>query len=250
MPKIIKKKPVKKKTAQDTEEVKSAALHALDAIKGRQRQVIIIISIIAAIAIIFSAFTLYHSSQNKEARALEIEADSIYYSDKSNNSLPETEKWKKALELYKKAVDIKATPTALFSLGNCYYSLGDNENAIKYYNMFADKFSNDYVILPLVYQKLASAYFKTGKNDKGLETLANLAKIKNGSFRDTALSMEAKHYETLGDTVKAQEKYRALVSEFPNSPWSAEAAAKVSGNTKKDTATAEQAQPAAEPAKK
>lgn len=250
MPKIIKKKPVKKKTAQETEEVKSAALHALDAIKGRQRQVIILISVIAAIAIISIAFKLYLSSQNKKANALEMEANSIYYPVKSDSSLPETEKLKKALELYKQAVDIKATPTALFSLGNCYYNLGDSENAIKYYNMFAGKFSNDYVILPLVYQKLASAYFKTGKNDKALETLANLAKIKNGAFRDTALSMEARHYETMGDIVKAQEKYRALVSEFPNSPWSAEATAKVSRNTKKDTATTVPAQPAAEPAKK
>jgi outer membrane protein assembly factor BamD (BamD/ComL family) len=58
--------------------------------------------------------------------------------------------------------------------------------------------------------------------------------------------MEARHYEEIGDTAKAQEKYKALVSEFPNSPWSVEAAAKVSGGTVKDAATSEQTQPAPE----
>ena len=116
--------------------------------------------------------------------------------------------------------------------------------------MFAGKFSNDDIIFPLVYQKLVSAYFKTGKNDIAIETLAKLAKIRSGAFRDTALSMEARHYEEIGDNVKAQEKYRALSSEFPNSPWSAEATAKVSGNTGKNTTTIEQTPSAAEAEKK
>jgi len=250
MPKVIKKKPAKKRNVEKTEDVKSAALHAIDAIKGRQRQVIIITSLIAAIAVIVIVLTLYNSSQNTKAHELEMKADSIYFTVNPDNQLPQTEKWKQALELYKQSVDVKATPTALFSLGNCYYNLGDYENAIKQFNAFVGKFGNDDIILPLVYQKLVSAYFKTGKNDAAVDTLARLSKISNGAFRDTALSMEARHYEETGDNAKAQEKYRELVGEFPNSPWSAEAAAKVSGNTGKDTATSEQAQPAPEAPKK
>jgi tetratricopeptide (TPR) repeat protein len=251
MPKIIKKKPAKKKPVQDTEEVKTVALHALDVMKGRQKQAIIIVSAIVAIVLIFVFFNFYTYSQNKKAHELEMEANSIYFPAKTDKSMPETEKWKRAMELYKKAVDVKATPTALFSLGNCYYNLGDYENAIKQYNLFIEKFSGDYVILPLVYQKLASAYLKTGKNEKALETFASLSKIKNGTFKDTALLMEARHYEILGNTAKAQEKYRALVSEFPNSPWSAEATAKVSQKAKtEDKATTGQTPHAVEPVKK
>jgi tetratricopeptide (TPR) repeat protein len=250
MPKVIKKKPAKKRNVEKTEDVKTAALHAFDAIKGRQRQAIIIISLIAAIAVIVIVLKLYNTSQNNKAHELEMKADSIYYSVNPDNSLPDAEKWKQALALYKQSVDVKPTPAALFSLGNCYYDLGEYENAIKQYNMFAGTFSNDDIILPLVYQKLVAAYFKTGKNDAAIDTLAKLAKIRNGTFKDTALSMEARHYEEIGDSAKAQETYRALVGEFPNSPWSAEAAAKVSGNTGKDTATSEQPQPATEAPKK
>jgi tetratricopeptide (TPR) repeat protein len=250
MPKIIKRRPSKKKHVEKSEEVKTAALHAFDAIKAKQMQVTILISVIAVIAIIVIVFKLYTSSQNNKAHELEIKANSIYYTVNPNNPLSEADKWKKALELYKQAVDVKATPAALFSLGNCYYNLGDYENAIKQYNIFAGKFSNDDIILPLVYQKLVSAYFKTGKNDIAIETLGRLAKIRSGAFRDTALSMEAKHYEEIGDNVKAQEKYRVLSSEFPNSPWSAEATAKVSGSTRKETAVTDQPQTAAEADKK
>ncbi len=236
MPIVIKKKAAKKKSVQDAEEVKNAALHALDAVKARQKYVTIIVSAIAVLAMVFAIFKFYSSSQTNKAHELEIEADNIYYPARADKSLPEAEKWKKALELYRKAVDIKATPTALFSLGNCYYNLGDYENAIKQYNLFADKFDNDYVILPLVYQKLASAYFKTAKNDKALETLANLAKINNGAFKDTALLIEARHYEASGNAATAQEKYRTIISEFPNSPWSIEAATRVPDSSKKEDA--------------
>jgi tetratricopeptide (TPR) repeat protein len=250
MPKVIKKKPAKKRTVEETEEVKTAALHAFDAIKERQRIVITITSVIAVIAIIVIGLKLYNSSQSDKAHELEMKANSIYYTVNPDNPLPGAEKWKQALELYKQAVDVKATPAALFSLGNCYYNLGDYENAIKQYTVFTGKFNSNDIILPLVYQKLASVYFKTIKNDKALETLADLAKIRNGAFRDTALSMEARHYEETGDSAKAQEKYKTLASEFPNSPWSAEATAKVSGNTRKDTAIIEQTQPPAEAVKK
>ncbi|MBI5409288.1 MAG: tetratricopeptide repeat protein [Nitrospirae bacterium] len=254
MPKIIKKRPDKKKAAQEPE-VKTAALHALKAVKKRQRQVIIIVSVIAAVAVLIAAFMFYSSSQSKKAYALETEAYNIYYG--ADKTMPEQERWKKALELYQKAVHIKATPTALFYLGNCHYNLADYENAVKQYSLFVDKFGNASGISPIVYQKLASAYFKTGKNDKALETLGKLAKVNSGIFKDTALLMEARHYESAGDAAKAQEKYKALVTEFPNSPWGAEANAKLAAKSaqgaqteKEDKGAAEPKPPVDEPAKK
>ncbi|NOZ70263.1 MAG: tetratricopeptide repeat protein, partial [Deferribacteres bacterium] len=109
----------------------------------------------------------------------------------------------------------------------CYFNLGDFDNAIRQYNAFIDKFSSNKEILPLVYQKLAAAYFKTKQNDKALETLARLAEIEDGAFKDTALVLEARYYERAGEDAKALEKYKELSTEFPASPWSAEAASKI-----------------------
>ncbi|MBI4847632.1 MAG: tetratricopeptide repeat protein [Nitrospirae bacterium] len=250
MPKIIKKKPAKARPAQE-DEVKHAALHALDAVKQKQKQVITIVSAILAVAILVVAFKFYSSSQNEKAYALEKEAYNIYYNTRSDKTTPEMERWKKALELFKKSVDVKATPTALYYLGNCYYNLNDHENAIKQYSLFIDKFGGNYQIVPLVYEKLASAYFKTGKSDKALETLGNLAKVNQGIFRDTALMTEARYYESTGNAEKAKERYKTVATEFPNSPWGAEANSKIAVNTQAAPKVEIQQQPpAAGPVKK
>ena len=226
MPKVIKKKVARKKPIQENE-VKSAALQAMEALKQRQKLAIIAVSVVIGIVIIFIAFSLYSSSMTKKAYALEQEAYNHYYSESTDESAPVEDKWKKAMALFKESLDIKATPTAAFYIGNCYSNLNDHDNAIKEYSSFIDRFSSETGILPLVYQKLASSLFKTGQNEKAIETLGKLAKIENGIFRDSALVLEARHYETSGAKDKALEKYREVLADFPASPWGAEANSKV-----------------------
>lgn len=232
MPKVIKKKPVKKKTVQE-EDVKSVALHAVEKIRTRQKQVIIAASALAVIVIMYAGYAVYSSSMSSKAYELEKEAYTYYYAEKPNESMPEAERWKKALELYKKSIDAKPTPTALYYAGNCYYNLNDYDNAIKEYTKFADKFSGDKGVLPLVYQKLSSAYFKTGQKDKALDILGKLARVNNKIFKDTALVLEARYYDSAGEKEKALERYSGIVSDFPASPWSAEATSKVAAEKAK-----------------
>ncbi len=226
MPKAIKKKAARKKTVQD-DEVKSVALQAIETLKQRQKLAIIAASAVIGIVIIYIAFSFYSSSLTQKAYALEQEAYGHYYSESADETTPVEDKWKKAMALFKESLDIKATPAAAFYLGNCYSNLNDYDNAIKEYRSFIDRFSSETGILPLVYQKLASSLFKTGQNEKALETLGKLAKIKNGIFRDSALVLEARHYETTGATDKSLEKYREIMAELPSSPWGAEANSKV-----------------------
>lgn len=229
MPKVIKKKSVKKKTVHE-EGVKSVALQTVLALKKKQKQVTVVVSSIIAVFVLFVAFSLYSSAQYKKAYTFEMDAYQYYYGDGGDESLSQEERWKKALELYQQSVDIKATPTALFYLGNSYFNLGDYENAIKQYTIFTDKFSRDKGILPLVYQKLASSYFQTGQNEKALDLLGRLRKVNGGIFKDTALVYEARYYESAGESVKALDTYRELIAEFPSSPWAAEANAKISAS--------------------
>jgi len=236
MPKVIKKRSVKKKTVQ-SDEVKSVAFQAVEALKKKQQQVIIVVSAIVAVFVLLVVFSMYSSSQYKKAYSIEMDANQYYYGAGGDESLTQEDRWKKAMELFQQSVDAKATPTALFYLGNCYFNLGDYENAIKQYNIFADKFSGDKGILPLVYQKLASSYFKAGQNDKALETLGRLGKVNSGIFKDTALVFEARYYESAGESVKALDTYRELIAEFPSSTWTAEANAKISASEAETAAT-------------
>jgi tetratricopeptide (TPR) repeat protein len=238
MPKIIKKRPARKKPVQE-DEVKSAALQALDKIKERQRQVITGLSAVAVMVVLYVAFALYSSSLQSRAYSLEREAYQQYYGETSVESTSAEEKWKTALNLYNKSLDVKETPSALFYAGNCYYNLKDYDNAIKQYTRFIDTFSSDKGILPLVYQKLASAYFQTNQNDKGLAALAGLKEVDSGIFRDTALVLEARQYERTEEKEKALETYRKIIADFPASPWGTEANSKVSAEEKKQEASAE-----------
>jgi tetratricopeptide (TPR) repeat protein len=252
MPKVIKKKSVKKKFVQE-EEVKSAALQALDTIKERQKQVIIVVAAVVALFIVIAVISLLSVSKYKEANRLEREATSYYYGEKEGESLSGDERLKKALELFGKSVTAKVTPSALalelfgksvtakvtpsalYYLGNSYYSLGEYENAIKEYERFISKFSNEKILLPLVYQKLALSFFKTDKNKEALDTLDRLARVEGGIFKDTALINQAKYYEGAGDQEKAMGKYRELAEGFPTSPWSAEANSKLAIETDKSS---------------
>ncbi len=232
MPKAIKKRPAKKKPVRP-DEVRSAALLALDKLKERQKHVITGVSAAAAIILLFVIFTVYSSSSREKAYALETEATKYYYGENIDESISDEDKWKTAIDLYTQSVDIKASPSALYYLGNCYYNLDDYDNAIKTYNRFADTFSSDETILPLVYQKLASAYFKTNRNEKALETTSRLAKLENGIFGDTALILEARYYEGAGNKETALEKYRSIIADYPVSAWASEAGSKVSAEETK-----------------
>lgn len=227
MPKPIKKRIVKKPTIQE-DEVKSALMRTLDAANERKKHLIVALAAVVGIVAIYIIFSVYSASSKEKAYALETDAYKYYYGIDIKENLTEKERWGKALNLYKQSVDIKATPTARFYLGNCYYNLGDFDNAIKEYTAFIDKFGSQKEILPVVYQKLASTYLKKNNNTKAIETLDKLAQLNNGIFKDTALALQARHYETAGESGKAMEKYKELVKLFPSSSWSAEAKAKIS----------------------
>jgi tetratricopeptide (TPR) repeat protein len=227
MPKVIKKRPAKKKSSEENE-VKSAARQALEKIRDRQRHVIIGVSVLAAIVALFVGTSLYSTSQYKKASSLEREATNYYYGENIDKTLPGKERLNKALQLFIRSTDIKVTPTNLYYLGNTYFRLNDYENAISAYTRFITKFRSEEAILPLVYQKLASSYFKTGNNTAGLETLGKLATLEGGIFKDTALLYEARHFEEAGKKEDALERYREIFTQFPSSPWAVEANAKLS----------------------
>ena len=226
MPKVIKKKPVRKKIRQE-EEVKSALLQTVDKVKEKQKQLFIAVSVVLAIVILYIGYSLYSSSRGDKAYALEKEAYQYYYGEFADTALTEQERWTRALELFKKSIEARPAPTTLFYAGNCYYNLKDYESAIKEYTAFISQFDDNKEILPLVYQKLLSSYLKTNQNDKALATIGELANIDGGIFRDTALILEARYYEGAGEKDKAIEKYKEIVSAFPDSPWSAEAGSRI-----------------------
>jgi len=225
MPRAIKKRTTKK-TGLNEEEVKGAVVRLLDSIKERKRIFISVISATGIVVVLAVVIMLYSSSVKGKAYLIENEAYKYYYKIDLKVPLTEEGRWKKSLELFQKAIDVKSTPSVQFYIGNSYFNLGDYDSAIKAYNKFIDKYINEKIILPIVYQKLASAYIKKGKDDEAIRTLDTLAEFREGTFKDAALILKARYYETAGKHEDALEIYKELVEGFPSSPWAREANAK------------------------
>ena len=222
MPKAIKKRKTKK-TEPKEEKVKGAIERSLDALKKKKRNLIIVLLVLGTAAVAVISFMIYSSSTTKKAYSFERDAFKYYY----NIDLTDEERLTKSLELFQKSIEVKPTAIPQFYIGNCYFNLGDYDNAVKAYNEVIDEYKNNDSLLPLVYQKLASAYVKNGKNNEAIKTLNALAQFKNGIFKDTALILMARLYERTGKTEGAMEKYKELVKDFPFSLWTDEAMKKI-----------------------
>ncbi|MBL7032204.1 MAG: tetratricopeptide repeat protein [Nitrospira sp.] len=226
MPKIIKKKVADKKSVQENE-VKGFALDALDKVKERQKQLIVAGAVAAVILASYMTFSMYSSSLKADAAAIEMKANDYHYGVVVEGVMSDEERLKKAVELYQESVDVKASLTALFNLGNTYYKLGEYDKAIEQYEAVIDKFGGNTEMVSLVYQKIASSYMRSGHKEKAFEALGKLAQVKGGIFKDTAMVLEARYLESAGDTGKSLEKYLELAAAFPDSVWSGEAATKI-----------------------
>lgn len=243
MPKIIKKR-ITKKTGLKEEQVKSAVDHFKDVIKERKRISTYVLAVVGAAVISAILFFGYSFSVNKKAYSIEKEAFDYYYNINLKHPVADEDRYKKSLELFKKRIEIKLAPVAQFYIGNCYFNLGDYDSAIKSFSEFIDAYRDNEEVLPLVYQKLASAYFKKGENDEAIKTLETLGQFKNGVFKDNALILMARHYESSGKAEEAMEKYKELIKDFPDSIWVTEAQRMIGQeqtlmpeNTEKDSET-------------
>ncbi len=224
MPKAIKKK-VKKKPLNEAE-VRSLISGISSRIKGHKNTLRYVVPSVIAVIVIVAGIYAYNVIQARKAAALEREAYNYYYGIQMKNPLPPTDRIRKAWELYKKAVDIRETPDALFYLGNCYYQLGDNVNALKIYRSFLEKYSSNKYLAPIVMEKIAATDLKMGKNDAAIKDLKQLADAKLGIFADRALYEMAGIYEASGKPDEAKKLYKELIAKFPSSPWAGDAKAK------------------------
>lgn len=241
MPKAIKKR-INKKTGLDDSDVKTQAAHAWEhvnsLIKEKKKETAIALSATGLIIVISVAFLAYNSSMENKARLIEKDANIIEYSDQPGTSGEND--LKKALALYQDSVNTKTTPTALYSLGNAHFKLGDYESAIKEYTRFTNEYRNEDELLPLVYQKLASAYSRAGKTTEAVEALHKLSALNKGIFKDTALVLEARQYAAAGKSEMAITKYKELAVTFPTSTWNQEAVAKIAADKKPEEVVTEE----------
>lgn len=220
MPKPIKKRS-EKKTGSD-EDLRETIVDIRQRLKERQRTLVYYAGIFLILAISVVAFTVYKKTSTSKALELELEGYKLFYGDYQAGLMPPAERYQKAIEMFKKSYASKKRPYVLLYIANCYYELGNYNDAIKTLNDLTAQFS-EIPIISLAYYKMAMAYVKKGDMDGAITALKNLLSIKDSALQDIALLESGKILESTGRTEEAKNRYKELINKFPKSPLISEA---------------------------
>jgi len=225
MPKPIKKKIVKKTTPEI--EVKGLVSRFKETVGGKKRLLLVTIVTFIISVVAIAGFFIYSSDTKSRAEKLEYEAHKIYYGLYQKQPITKDERYKKALELFKKAYDTKKSPVSLFYIANCYYEIGKYEDALNTLRELNQRFPDDERFVPLSYYKMAMVSLKRGSNDEALRSLDILYNYKTGAYKDLSLIESGKILEAMGKVEDAKKKYEELTKNFPQSPFIGDAKTKI-----------------------
>jgi predicted negative regulator of RcsB-dependent stress response len=226
MPRVIKKKGRKKNVGGETEVV-DRLVDIREQLREKQKTVVIYgvaaLVVIVAVAGIF----LYRQNARQQSRLLEYEAYKIYYNEYQKQPAAGPEHFQKALDLFQQAYQKRKTAKVLFYIASSYAELGRNDEALKNLLELIKEYPSDKDMLPLVYQKMADIQLREGKKDEALKTLNTLYMSAGSIYKDLALIESARILESQGKKDEALAKYKELAEKFKDSPYRAEAEAKI-----------------------
>lgn len=225
MPKVIKKRVVKKPKAE--EEIKTIVRSTKDLVSEKQRVLLPLIAMIASLILIIGGVMIYKSLQGRKAGLLEYDAYKTFYGLYQRQPGNMTERYQQALEKFKKAYTIRKSPFSLFYMANCYYALGRFDEAMKTLQELNRRFPDDENFVPLSYYKMAMISLRKGDNEAAIKSLETLYNYKTGSFKDLALIESARILESMGKKEESFKRYEELAKTFPNSPFIEEAKARI-----------------------
>jgi tetratricopeptide (TPR) repeat protein len=221
MPKIIKKKIIK--PVYTEEDVGSIVTRLSEAAMQRQRQIVtgavLIVVVLASAAGLF----MYKSSIRDKAEGLDYEGYKLYFGLYEELPVSKDVRINRALESFQAAYETRRTPSALFYMSNCYYSLGKYDMTLEKLRELNREFPDDERFVPLSYYKMAMSSLKAGDNEGALKSLEILFNYRTDSLKDFALAESARILEAMGKLEESKEKYRLIIKDYPQSLYFEEA---------------------------
>ncbi len=222
MPITIKKKMYGQKQQTETEIV-SMMNKASEFLSPYKKKITIAAAVVAAVALIFAAYSLFQSARDKKASAL-VSAAYDYY----NPAAGVPPDYKKALDLFRDiAKNYPGTTSgavARYYAGNSLVSLGRTDEALKEYQDFIKRYSGDKFLLGLVHQRMGYVYLSLGNQGEAVKSFEQAEKLLGPGASTVEL---ARLYERAGDTLDAQKKYKEISQRLIGTAWADEAMSKV-----------------------
>ncbi len=224
--KIKKRLPRKKEGSNQTEDLQVILQDIESKSAGifEKYKVPLIIVVVLSVLIIAGGISYKWLSSHWDTKASVLEYNAYNAFIEGN--------YTKSISLFQEIADkysgSKSAPVSLYYIGNSYLAIGQYEDAIRAYNSFIDKYSDQETILPLVYINLGSTYLDKNDYSNAIAAFRKVLSLKDALAADRAVYELARAYEASGDTAAAIEQYDSLTKNYPSSSWSQEAKVRLS----------------------
>jgi len=137
----------------------------------------------------------------------------------------------KALPFYQQITDrydhSRLAPLALYYQANCQVELGKLDEALTLYTRVVDRYGPANEASQLAALRLGYLYANRGDRTRAIQQFQQLSQQLTAANRDEALFEVGRLREEENDRAAAITVYKTVQKDFPKSPWSSEAAARI-----------------------
>ncbi|MFQ5580503.1 MAG: tol-pal system YbgF family protein [Nitrospiria bacterium] len=146
--------------------------------------------------------------------------------------LTQEDRYQKSVTLYKEILEkYPSTSTAAiaqYEIGNVYFELEEFDSAIEGYNAFIQTYPEQKDLISIIQLKLGYLHQRKGDEQSARDYFRSLYESEGAWNRDQAGFELARSLEVEGKEGEAKTLYEKISEDFTESPWSAEATARVS----------------------
>lgn len=223
----IKKKAYAKKgyaaKKKPDQELLALAQNMSGFMTANRKTITIAASVLAALLVLFAAFSFKKSLDEQNAGPLLAAA----YEQYTRNTGPSAD-YAKALDLFravhKKYPSTTSGTIAAYYYANCLMNLGKNEEALKEYQSFISDHNSDKFMLGLVYTRMGYLYNALGKQTDAVKAFEQADSLTGPGIATFEL---ARLYEAAGNSAASQKKYKLIADKLAGTAWAVEAVGKV-----------------------
>ena len=200
-------------------------------LQEQRRAVLVGLGVLLVAAAVVAGVIWYDYQATLKARELDQEATLHYLNRPADDPKKSHEQLAQAINLYKQVVDqyprSPVAPLALFHLGNAQVLANEVDAGIETYKRFMLLHGSNTSLLGLVQQRMAYAYLLKGDRDQAVKAFTDILEIPGALNKDHVLFELAKLEESQSRPEGALAHYQDLMKNYPNSPFTSEAAVRV-----------------------
>ncbi|MBL8071781.1 MAG: tetratricopeptide repeat protein [Nitrospira sp.] len=200
-------------------------------LQEQRRAVLVGLGVLLVAAAVVAGVIWYDYQATLKARELDQEATLHYLNRPADDPKKSHEQLAQAINLYKQVVDqyprSPVAPLALFHLGNAQVLANEVDAGIETYKRFMLLHGSNTSLLGLVQQRMAYAYLLKGDRDQAVKAFTGILEIPGALNKDHVLFELAKLEESQSRPEGALAHYQDLMKNYPNSPFTSEAAVRV-----------------------